>query len=190
MSHLRRPAESSGQPAAAGREPGPLEVAEARRGETDDELRRALAGEAVRARAEGIAELGPQGLLEDPTLRLYRLLSGQYRHTITVAGNIPAGGRNVLRFPEEIRAGHIFIIRAIRCLGPPTSKLLIYADQDSPTNFREVLASAQENSAEPPGTQVIRGPSSLLAIFVNSTAEGLGMVRLEGDLVKREPVDT
>jgi hypothetical protein len=186
MPHLRRPPVSQGQPAPAGLEPGPQEWGEAERAAADDRLREAMQQQAERA--QGIAELAPPGLLEDPTLRLYRLQSGQYRHAVTAAGNVPIGGENQLAFPEEVHAGEIFIIRGIRALAPAGARLLLYQDAVTPTNFREVITSVQQFSGEPPGTLVIRGPSRLIAVITNTTAEGLAMVRLEGDLVKREPV--
>jgi hypothetical protein len=188
---LRRPAESSGQPAPAGIEPGPLEVAERDNALPLDARAEILADEAhAGGRAQGLAEQPPPGLLEDPSLRLYRLLSGQYRHTITGSANVPIGGTNEVPLSEEVRAGMIFIIRAIRVQAPAGAKLQLFQDQVTPTNFREVITNVQEWSGEPPGTLVIRGQSRLRAIITGTTAEGLAVVRLEGDLVKREPVTT
>lgn len=188
---LRRPPRSSGQPAPAGIEPGPLEVAEHEQALAEDDRAEILAGEARGGgRAEGIAEQPPAGLLEDPTLRLYRLMSGQYRHTITGTANVPIGGTNLVQFSEEVRAGMLYIIRAIRVQAPAGARLQLYQESVTPTNFREVVANVQEFSGEPPGTLVVRGPSRIIAVITNTTAEGLCAIRLEGDLVKREPVNT
>jgi hypothetical protein len=190
MPLLRRPAESQGQPAPAGIEPGPLETAEAERARADDQLRADLASEARQGRAEGVAELPPTGLGEVPSLRMYRLLSGQYRMAISVAGQMPIGGENRLVFPDEVSPGMIYIVRAIRVQAPAGARLQLYENNIAPDNFREVVANVQEYSGEPPGLLVLRGPCQLLAVITQTTAVGLAMVRVEGDLVKREPVDT
>jgi hypothetical protein len=185
---LRRPAESSGQPSPAGIEPGPFERAEAERAAADDGLRERMGEEAHEGRAEGIAGAPPLEWHQPAELKQYRLMSGQYRHTITAAGNVPIGGANQLPFPEEIRAGMIFVIRAIRALAPAGAKLQLYQDNVTPTNFREVVTNVQEYSGEVPGELVIRGASRLIAMITGTSAEGLAVIRLEGDLVQREPV--
>lgn len=189
MPQLRRPARSSGQPAPAGIEPSAREVAEHDRALADDELRDDLASEARRGRAEGVAELPPTGLGEVPSLRLYRLLSGQHRATFSAAANVPVGGTNRLQFPDEISAGMLYIVRAIRVQAPAGARLQLYENNIAPDNFREVIANVQEYSGEPPGTLVLRGPTTIVAVITQTTAEGLALVRLEGDLIKREPLE-
>jgi hypothetical protein len=191
---LRRPAEGQGQPSPAGLEPGPLERSEAERGAADDHQRELLQREArgagESARAEGIAELAPPREL-DPQWLQYLMQSGNRRHTLTIAGQIGAAAEVVqLPFPEEVRAGMLYVMRAIRVQAPAGALLQLYENNVGPTGFREVITAAQEASLQVPGEQVWRGPCRIIAVISKTTAAGLAVVRLEGDLVKREPVIT
>jgi hypothetical protein len=185
--------ESSGQPEAAGVDAGPLEGAEELRGERDDVIRGLMAALARVGRDEGIPEDQLEGYgmpekeREDGGLKLYRLLSGHYRHHLTAVGVVKAeAGQQIVPFVEEVDAGFIFIARGLRVLGPEGTKLLLYENNTVPTSFREVVTNVQQFSGEPPGTCLWRGPCRLLAVTEEVKKEGQLTVRLEGDLVPEE----
>lgn len=183
---LRRPAESSGQPAPAGIEPGPFEAAEGARARADDALRERLRAEAWEGRAEGAPELPPPTPAV-PDLRLYRLLAGQFHQTLIGAAAVGAG-ETVFALPEEISRGYLMIVRGIRVVAPPKSVLSLFLNAVGPTNLIEVVSPAVLASVASNG-QVIRGPSRILAQITGAEAPGTAVVRLEGDLVPDEPVE-
>jgi hypothetical protein len=179
------------QPDAALIEPSPLETAEERRGDRDDVIREAMAGLALLGRSAGIPEeeLDGYGTPEghDAELKLYRLLAGHYRHQLMGSHNIEnSTAAQEFGLVEHIRDGFIFIARGLRAMAPAGSKLQLYEQSKSPSNFREVVTSVQEFSGEMPGTCVFEGPTRVVAVILGATEAGQAVVRLEGDLVPRE----
>jgi hypothetical protein len=186
------PEVSEGEPAAAGIEPGPLETAEDRRGQRDDVIRSVMAMLARDARAEGIPEeeLAGYGLpekeREDGSLKLFRLLAGHYRYSISNAVALKnEAGAQLVDLPH-INAGYIFVARGVRVLAPKGCKLQIYENHNVPIDFREVITNVQEFSGEVPGQCLFRGPCKPQAVVLGCEEAGQIMLRLEGDLVPEE----
>jgi hypothetical protein len=188
--HVRQ---GESQPEPAGIEPGPSEVNEDLRGQRDDVIRGLMAI---------LAELGSDGLydgitaeqltgLGDPskhwhwTQKLYYMLSGQQRQVLTGGWQVGAG-ESLNYFPEEIRAGQLFIVRAIRTLAPASTKVALYLNNTAPTSFVEVITAAQEFSGLAPGELVIVGPAQILVKASGAASAGSLIVKLEGDLVDRQ----
>jgi hypothetical protein len=186
MPPMRRAAESQGQPQPAGIEPGPLEVEQENRALRDDTVRASMADQALRGRAEGAPELPPPTPAV-PDLRTYRLLSGQFHQTLIAAAPVGAG-ETVFAFPEEISRGYLLVVRAIRVTAPPKSVLALFLNNVSPTSLIEVVNPAVLASV-PSWGQVIAGPARILARITEAEAVGTAVVRLEGDLVPKEPVE-
>lgn len=182
-------ASSEGQPEPAGIEPGPLEVAEQRRGERDDVIRQSMAEQAVQGRSEGLmaSQLEGQETIQagDAQVKLWRLLSGQYHYsnvsveTITsaLATEMPGMGA---------KQGMRFIVRRIAVLAPKGSKLRLYLNTVTPGQFIEVITNVQEFSGEAPGNLWIGGQKRVIPVIVGAEETGQAMVRFEGDLVPYE----
>lgn len=183
----RREAVSAGQPQAASIEPGPLEVAEEERAQRDDAIRESMAEQAAEGgRAIGDPELAP-GPLSDAARKHYRLVSGQYNFIMVGASKLLLG-ENSFAFPEEIPAGRIFIVRAIRAIAPKGTGLQLFLNNLTPTSLIEVITNIQLASIQTTGPIRIVGPARVLAKTTGTEAEGPCTLRLEGDNVDREPV--
>jgi hypothetical protein len=181
---------SEGQPEAARIEPGPLEVAEQRRGERDDTIRVSMAEQAAEGgRAEGyVTGAGERELsaIGDSCLKLYRFLSGQYNYEETMSGKVEAKAAEQKVDQVEAYAGKIFVIRRFSVLAPKGCKLRLYKGQIGPGGFVEVFTAAQEGAGEIPGQIRLRGKEHLIATVLECGEAGTVVINLEGDLVNEE----
>lgn len=183
----RREAVSAGQPQAAGVEPGPLEVAEEERAQRDDAIRESMAEQAAEGgRALGAAEL-PPGPLSDAARKHYRLVSGQYNFIMVGASKL-VPGENTFAFPEEVAAGRIFIVRAVRAIAPKGTSLQIFLNNLAPTSLIEVNPNIALASFATAGPIRIVGPAVIVAKTLGTEAEGPCVLRLEGDNVEAESI--
>jgi hypothetical protein len=187
----RRPTpEGEGQPEPASIEPGPLEVAEQRRGERDDVVRESMAAQAAEGgRNEGyVTGFGERELsaIGDSCLKLYRFLSGQYNFEESMSGVVKSEAAEQKVDVSEAYAGKIFVIRRFSVKAPKGCKLRLYKGQIGPGGFVEVFTAAQEGAGEVPGTIRLRGKEHLIATVLGAEEAGTVVINLEGDLVNEE----
>lgn len=182
--------EGEGQPEPASLEPGPLEVAEQRRGERDDAVRESMAAQAAEGgRAEGyVTGQGERELsaIGDSCLKLYRFLSGQYNYEETMSGKVESKVAEQKVDQTEAYAGKIFVVRRFAVMAPKGCKLRLYKGQIGPGGFVEVFTAAQEGAGEIPGTIRLRGKEHLIATVVGAEEAGTVVINLEGDLLNEE----
>ena len=175
-----------------------LEMSEEERGRRDDVVRGLMDilsklgqdgtyGGIPLEQTGGLGPFEPENQPDRGALKLYRLLSGHFRHHLNAVGQLAnEKAAQIVPFVEEVDAGFIFIARGIRVTGPKGCKLQLYENNTVPTSFREVITNVQEFSGEPPGTCLWRGPCRILAVATECEAAGQLTVRLEGDLVPEE----
>jgi hypothetical protein len=170
-----------------------LEVAEQQRGERDDVVRDSMAAQAAQGGRDegyltGLHETGELSHLGEATLKLYRLLSGQYNYEHPFSGVIvnEVAEQEVGRI--KAKAGRLFIVRRMATLAPEGCKLRLYKNNIAPGNLVEVVTAAQEFAGEIPGTIRLRDNEHLVGTVVGAKAAGTVIVHLEGDLVETEPV--
>jgi hypothetical protein len=121
-------------------------------------------------------------------LKLNRLVQTQRRYYTLPLGGQAAIGETQGTF-EPVAQGQTFLIDRLTAFAPKGTQLEIYENSVQASNFLEVVANIQRYANSVPGTMVIEGPSTMLAVLTKAEAVGPYAITLGGLIVPTQALD-